>query len=565
MFFNERESRLPGVRHFVLHTYIERTRFLSALSVFLLAVFLIAACDNGGGMDNGDDNSPPNASVTASTTDPVVGDTVALDASKSDDPDGDELSFSWTLETPGGSDATLSSPTAARPWYVPDTSGDYRAEVAVSDSKLSDTDDVSMEALEKLPETVTVPFENIADDGDSLVAQAITWRGSVVTETKRSGTAIISASRESGAFCAQEGDLFAEDCISLTPTGDYNETQTLRVDRKEVSVSVGLDLPYGNVGETDVTIFEPFGADSTTFTGENTLTLPKRSASMDRRLVADLITEEPDRSDHVDRLVAETAVSANTSAERTLQPSLVPACNDSISNDVDELVDVWEDTDGDGVPSPKDVGDYGCVSKTDDNEGHWVITRETQSLNRTYTVSNKKGERSEVLIDASSVSPFDESVRDAIGDGIEVTKEAQMETNQSGEGWALRFNTGPENELGNVNTTEVVTDQDTTDGWNRFRFTFPPDWFATGLYYKILGVHGSKIRDEPAGDGGGEVVFLRADGDPRLTYFLYVVEEENFDGFENSRKHTTGKNTQTTCTTQKAVEVCTTARKDGFP
>ena len=534
----------------------------------LLAFFLtITACDSGGGIDNGDDNSPPNASVTANTTDPVVGDTVALDASKSDDPDGDELSFSWTLETPGGSNATLSSPTAARRWYVPDTSGDYRAEVAVSDSKLSDTDDVSMEALEKLPETVTVPFENIADDGDSLVAQAMTWRDSVVTETKRSGTAVIPAAREPGAFCAREGDLFAEDCISLTPTGDYTKTQTLRVDRKEVSVSVGLDLPYGSADETDVTVLEPFGADSTTFTGENTLTLPKRSASMERRLVADLVTEEPDRSDHVDRLVADTTVSAHESNNPTLSLEKLTACNDSIDNDPnDELVDVWEDTNGDGIASKGDVGDPGCTNPEDDNERHRIVSTVFAGNDADQRVSNAEGERVEELLERSNNFNIDESVQDAVA-GILFGNDVEQEIDDSGEEFAFQIEAGSKGQLQNSTETGIVLDEDTTDGWWTPKFVLEANLFEDGHYVAVIGIHASKIRDEPPGDGGSDVFFIRKEGDEfRITFFSWAVEEEDFEDSDNSTTKRSGRQKAArNCRYAFRRKVCTKVVRIGYP
>ena len=480
-------------------------------------------------MDNDDDNSPPNASVTANTTDPVVGDTVALDASKSDDPDGDDLSFSWTLETPGGSNATLSSSTTADPWYVPDTSGDYRAEVAVSDSKLSDTDDVSMEALEKLPETVTVPFENIAADGDSLVAQTITWRDSVVTESKRSGTATIPASRESGAFCAKDGDLFAEDCISLTPTGDYTETQTLRVDRKEVSVSVGLDLPYGSADETDVTVLEPFGADSTTFMGENTLTLPKRSESLNRRLVADLVTEEPDRSDHVDRLVADTTVSAHESNDITLSLGKLTACDDGISNDPedDELVDVWADEDGNDFIDEGE-GDPGCVSPEDDNEGHVSWTRTIGSGgegdDRNRFVSSEEGKR-EIFWSDNPATDFPVSIADAVL--INSRVEVNIEDEQDGEEFALELACGPDRD--NENLTDIVEDNNTRDGWAFARLRgINADWFSEGTACAQSYLHANKVRNEDPGDGSDDVFFL-VDGDDNIRVFQiqWTIEEED--------------------------------------
>ena len=213
-----------------------------ALLGILLVLMVGPACDSGGGMDNGDDNGPLRASVIANTTDPVVGDTVSLDASDSSDPDGDKLTFGWTLETPDGSDATLSPPTATRRWYVPDTSGDYRAEVKVGGSKLSDTDDVSMKALEKLPQTVTVSFESVAADGDTLATGTVTWEDSMVPEDVRSAEVAVPASREEGELCVQESDLFAEGCISLTPTSNFSEVQEIFVQREKAAWNPGYLL-----------------------------------------------------------------------------------------------------------------------------------------------------------------------------------------------------------------------------------------------------------------------------------------------------------------------------------
>jgi len=613
-----------------------------ALLGILLVLMVGPACDSGGDMDNGDDNSPPNASVTANTTDPAVDDTVALDASKSDDPDGDKLSFNWTLETPDGSNTALSAQTAVDLQFIPDTSGNYTARVIVDDGSLTDTDDLSV-GVEDRPDSVTVKTTLSTTDNGTLANCVVEFTpesgdtvrkhscdGPSATFPKDSGTVVVYAtaddyqqmekttSTESDrtleftlepetpdqstvTFAVTEADILvtaeifvadtlAADGVEPTAVFPFDQTINARVesefletteisfttDTEDMTVTVSLQRKTAEIAitprddeenilaEAKTVIREPNNSDSTTVTGDGSvevLQLPGRRAVETR-----LITERADNPDRLTRFEPfSTTVSASESAELTPSMARLPACNDSISNDEDELVDVWKDVDGNGVPSPKDVGDYGCTNKTDDNEGHSIITVEMQSLNKTDIISNAENNRVDELLDRSGTSLVDESIRDAIGDGIQVAKEAQMETNQSGEDWALRFNTGPKNELGNVNTTEVVTDQDTTDGWDKFRFIIPPDWFATGEYYKLLGVHGSKIRNEPAGDGGGEVVFLRADGDPRLTFFFWAVEEEDFDGFENSRKHTTDNNTQTNCTTHKAVEVCTTARKDGFP
>lgn len=65
-----------------------------------------------------------------------VGQTVALDGSRSSDPDNDSLTYQWTLTIiPTGSTATLSGADTVTPYFVADSAGVYAIQLTVSDDK----------------------------------------------------------------------------------------------------------------------------------------------------------------------------------------------------------------------------------------------------------------------------------------------------------------------------------------------------------------------------------------------------------------------------------------------
>ncbi len=61
---------------------------------------------------------------------------VQLDGSASKDPDGDKITFSWSLVSkPEGSQAALDDPTIAKPTFIADKAGKYIAQLIVKDAK----------------------------------------------------------------------------------------------------------------------------------------------------------------------------------------------------------------------------------------------------------------------------------------------------------------------------------------------------------------------------------------------------------------------------------------------
>ena len=129
---------------------------LKTIAPAMLAVMWFTAC--GGG----DENKTPTAQLAAPTQ-LEVGETAALDASASSDPDGDALSFIWSLEAPGGSAASLAGISDKTNSFVPDVAGSYKVTVVVSDGKLEATTTRTISVTAR-PQPNQAPVANAGDD-----------------------------------------------------------------------------------------------------------------------------------------------------------------------------------------------------------------------------------------------------------------------------------------------------------------------------------------------------------------------------------------------------------------
>lgn len=79
-------------------------------------------------------NEGPTAVATADQIEVLVNDLVTFDGSASSDPDGDDLTYQWTLiDAPSGSVAEIVGADTVHPTFTPDVSGEYKVDLIVTD------------------------------------------------------------------------------------------------------------------------------------------------------------------------------------------------------------------------------------------------------------------------------------------------------------------------------------------------------------------------------------------------------------------------------------------------
>ena len=113
-------------------------------------------------------DSPPVANAGPAQTVPL-GALVTLDGTASLDPDGQPLTFQWSLlSLPAGSTATLSGPNSAQPSFTADVAGSYVVQLIVNDG-----------FLDSAPSTVTISTLNSVPVADAGPQQTVST-GTVV-------------------------------------------------------------------------------------------------------------------------------------------------------------------------------------------------------------------------------------------------------------------------------------------------------------------------------------------------------------------------------------------------
>lgn len=119
----------------------------ASLGVVLIALLALGTggCEDLGDI-TGEGNRAPEARAGVDQA-VFVGETVSLEGWGSSDPDGDDLTYAWTLlEKPDTSGVSLTSTGTEETSFVPDVPGTYRVELEVSDGEETDTDEAVVTA-----------------------------------------------------------------------------------------------------------------------------------------------------------------------------------------------------------------------------------------------------------------------------------------------------------------------------------------------------------------------------------------------------------------------------------
>ena len=189
-----------------------------------------------------------------------VGGTVALDGSGSSDPDGDAITYSWSMNSkPTDSAATLTNPTTANPTFTADKAGTYEVSLTVSDGGLSDTATVSVTTSNSGPVASAGPAQTVyvgntvtLDGSGSYDADGnlLTFNWAFTTVPTGSGAALSVTTSVNPTFTVDKAGTYV---VSLTvndgTTGSAASTVTISTTNSAPVADAGADQsPY--VGNT---------------------------------------------------------------------------------------------------------------------------------------------------------------------------------------------------------------------------------------------------------------------------------------------------------------------------
>ena len=209
-------------------------------------------------------NRPPVAAAGATPTTVNVGSTVTLSAAGSSDPDGNPLSYAWTVASrPAGSSASITGASSDTASFVPDQPGAYSLQLTVSDGTLSATALASITAnavaTNRPPVIVTAPslvatvgapylYDVDATDpdaGDTLSYSLVTAPPNMAINP---ATGLVTWSPTPVQLGNQAVTVRVTDAAGLSATQSF--TVVVGAQPTPLQLSAGLNPGIANAGQT---------------------------------------------------------------------------------------------------------------------------------------------------------------------------------------------------------------------------------------------------------------------------------------------------------------------------
>jgi len=207
----------------------------------------------------------PQASFTANKDTVKVGTPIILNASSSSDPQGEALTYAWSIDVPTGSTAKLGSATAATTSFTPDKGGYYMVSLAVTN------------ASAKQSSVATLPID-VVGAGNNHPPVAITTKAVTVTT---GNAAVLDGSRSYDAdqqALYYTWTLIGAPATSAVTTLSDNSAKTAYF-TPDVAGTYNVKLVVSDGTDTDQALV------TVTVTAQTTLTVPTASFTVDNSTV----------------------------------------------------------------------------------------------------------------------------------------------------------------------------------------------------------------------------------------------------------------------------------------
>jgi hypothetical protein len=198
-------------------------------------------------------NRPPTADA-GDDADVAVAAEATLDASGSSDPDGDDLTFTWSIVSqPSGSSATLDGTDGQTTTFTPDVEGEYTMSVTVDDGEFTDSDEVVLTAtVENLPPVADAGPDQNAGVGSTVTldgsgstdpnGDALTFAWAFTNDPSGGADTITDASMETATFSPSVTGTYTVE-LTVTDPGGLSDTDTV-----DVVVTDGNQPPVADAG-----------------------------------------------------------------------------------------------------------------------------------------------------------------------------------------------------------------------------------------------------------------------------------------------------------------------------